>query len=189
MGFDKFDSIVLLFKVRNTVSKSIQITLVVAAMALIGVAFVFVAPHVSEPTGEPLLDWRNDAVVARGATLYAEQCVSCHGFIDGPSKANEVNKIGDAAPSHGADGHTWEHPDFALVQLTKTGEVAELCRDVSESDMPEFGQALSDREIVDVLTYIKSTWSEDIRMKHDEINLLYEGQNTAVRELLNLSGS
>jgi mono/diheme cytochrome c family protein len=75
------------------------------------------------------------------------------------------------------------------VQLTKTGEVADLCRDVSESEMPEFGQALSDREIVDVLSYIKSTWSENIRVRHDEINLLYEGQNTAVRELLDLSDS
>ena len=55
--------------------------------------------------------------------------------------------------------------------------------------MPEFGQALSDREIVDVLSYIKSTWSENIRVRHDEINLLYEGQNTAVRELLDLSDS
>lgn len=171
------------------VSKPTEIALVVTAMVLIGVAFTLVYPHLSERSEEPLLDWENTAVVARGATLYAEQCSSCHGYIGGSQNTNDMNNIRVSAPSHGAEGHTWEHPDFALVQLTKTGEVADLCRDVSESEMPEFGQALSDREIVDVLSYIKSTWSENIRVRHDEINLLYEGQNTAVRELLDLSDS
>lgn len=170
-------------------SKPTEIALVVTAMVLIGVAFTLVYPHLSERSEEPLLDWKNTAVVARGATLYAEQCSSCHGYIGGSQNINDMNNIRVSAPSHGADGNTWEHPDFALVQLTKTGEVADLCRDVSESEMPEFGQALSDREIVDVLSYIKSTWSENIRVRHDEINLLYEGQNTAVRELLDLSDS
>ncbi|MCP4319844.1 MAG: cytochrome c [Hyphomicrobiales bacterium] len=170
-------------------SKLAEITLVVTAMVLIGVSLAIVYPRLSEPTREPLLDWKDNAVVARGAKLYAEQCASCHGSIGGSSITNKMNTIQTSAPSHDADGHTWEHPDFALVQLTKTGEVAELCRNVSESTMPEFGQALSDRQIVDVLTYIKSTWPKDIRMRHDEINLLYEGQNTAVRELLDLSES
>ena len=59
------------------VSKPTEIALVVTAMVLIGVAFTLVYPHLSERSEEPLLDWENTAVVARGATLYAEQCSSC----------------------------------------------------------------------------------------------------------------
>ncbi|WP_181164689.1 c-type cytochrome [Amaricoccus solimangrovi] len=55
--------------------------------------------------------------------------------------------------------------------------------------MPRFATALSDRDIVDVLSYIKSTWPADIRARQDEINRLYATQNAAVRDLLDLGRS
>jgi hypothetical protein len=52
--------------------------------------------------------------------------------------------------------------------------------------MPRFDQALSDREILDVLSYIKSTWPEEIIAEHEKINRLHETQNEAVRSRLEL---
>ena len=50
--------------------------------------------------------------------------------------------------------------------------------------MPRFGAALSDGEIVDVLSYIKSTWPEELRAKQEAVNALYAAQNAAYRELI-----
>ena len=50
--------------------------------------------------------------------------------------------------------------------------------------MPRFSDSLGDREILDVLAYIKSTWPEDIRAAQEELNLLHRAQNEAYRALL-----
>ena len=91
------------------------------------------------------------------------------------------------APPHDASGHTWQHPDYALMQLTKRGIATALCRPLDGSAMPKFERTLTDAEIVAVLSYIKSTWPADIRAQQDFINRLYATQNEAVRRLLTLS--
>ena len=151
----------------------------ILGVSALGAAYLVGWP-LSAPEARPLLDRDDHAAVSRGHALYETQCASCHGPARGDAPA------ANAAPSHGSAGHTWEHPDFALVQLTKSGEVAELCRDLEGSDMPTFAEALTDRQIVDVLSYIKSTWPEDIHARNAEINRLYTAQNAAVRDLLGL---
>jgi mono/diheme cytochrome c family protein len=39
-----------------------------------------------------------------------------------------------------------------------------------ESDMPAFKDVLSDTEIREIIAFIKSTWPEDIRVKHEKVN-------------------
>ena len=60
------------------VSKPTEIALVVTAMVLIGVAFTLVYPHLSERSEEPLLDWKNTAVVffqsSSGSSLRSDKC-------------------------------------------------------------------------------------------------------------------
>ncbi|MCA0921728.1 c-type cytochrome [Pseudooceanicola nanhaiensis] len=131
----------------------------------------------------PLLPWTDSEIVARGEVLYEAQCTACHGSLAATAPVQETS-----APPHDENGHSWEHPDYALFQLTKSGEVAELCRSVEGSDMPQFADALTDRQIVDVLSYIKSTWPEETRQKQEAVNLLYATQNAAVREIVARSG-
>ena len=67
------------------------------------------------------------------------------------------------APPHDASGHTWHHGDDVLIESIKLGG-ARLPDNIGGfSDMPAFEGVLKDEEIAAVLTYIKSTWPEDIR--------------------------
>jgi mono/diheme cytochrome c family protein len=134
-----------------------------------------------------LLAWNDAAVVARGQALYAARCAACHGIDgEGQSAASNPDSSAPLAPPHDASGHTWRHPDFALVQLTKSGASAVTCLELDENAMPRFEQTLTDRDVIDVLSYIKSTWPAEIRAEQDAVNRLYGSQNAAVRDLLDL---
>jgi mono/diheme cytochrome c family protein len=73
------------------------------------------------------------------------------------------------APPHDTSGHTWHHPDGILFRITKEGPAA-VVGDGYESDMPGFGDVLSDREIRAVLEFIKSTWPERERRYQAEMS-------------------
>ncbi|WP_372837204.1 c-type cytochrome [Puniceibacterium confluentis] len=98
--------------------------------------------------------------IARGNVLYAESCASCHGIeLEGqPDWRRRLDNGRMPAPPHDADGHTWHHADRQLFTITKHGLGAILPG--YDSDMPAFGELLSDEEIAAVLAYIKSTWPE-----------------------------
>ncbi|HMQ92296.1 MAG TPA: c-type cytochrome [Amaricoccus sp.] len=176
---------------------------VLAAAALcgaIGLAVVILLARLPDEQGASLLAWDDTAAVSRGQALYATHCAACHGQPAAGSRASSAVP----APSHGlggtmgsgsspalaaphdASGHSWQHPDYALIQLTKSGQSDATCRVLEDGAMPKFGQTLSDREIIDILSYIKSTWPEEVRAKNDAINRLYRGQNAAVRDFLAL---
>jgi mono/diheme cytochrome c family protein len=157
------------------------IALGIAAIAL--VAGIGIA---SLPEGEPevLLVWNDLATLARGEALYEKECAGCHGSLAASQAERALFSKAHDAPPHDETGHTWQHPDYALFELTKTGEVAELCKVLDEGGMPVFGEALRDREIVDVLSYIKSTWPPEIRAEQEATNALYASQNAAVRALI-----
>jgi len=105
----------------------------------------------------------NDAdLVALGEKIYARACAGCHG-------ANLKGQAGwrnnrTLAPAHDASGHTWHHPDYLLVQLVRDGTVR------MGGTMPAFGDTLSERDILAVLSFIKSRWPARIREAHDSIN-------------------
>jgi mono/diheme cytochrome c family protein len=144
----------------------------------------------SAPEEPALLAWDDATVVARGRALYAARCAACHrAHGEGQSAASGGDPTTVPAPPHDASGHTWQHPDFALIQLTKSGKTSAACGALDPGTMPRFAATLSDRDIVDVLAYIKSTWPADIRARQDEINRLYVNQNAAVRALLDLEKS
>lgn len=156
----------------------------------IGLVAAVAYPYMSARDDEPLLVWDDAAVVARGKAIYVAQCAACHGANgEGQSAADDPASSAPLAPAHDANGHTWKHPDFALIQLTKSGDSDASCRALDENAMPRFDKALSDRQILDVLAYIKSTWPAEIRAEHDTINRLYRSHNAAVREFLDLADS
>ncbi|MFQ6552720.1 c-type cytochrome [Aestuariibius insulae] len=111
------------------------------------------------------------AVVAQGAEVYAVECAACHGAsLEGQPDWRSPGPDGlRPAPPHDASGHTWHHDDATLFALTKHG-LAGLMEDAPPSGMPAYEGVLTDDEIVAVLSYIKSTWPDDVRARHDAIN-------------------
>lgn len=138
----------------------IVLTALFAALAGLGV--------VAEPLGsvEGLL-FSGTPVTAEqvgiGQEVYQAKCASCHGTaLEGqPDWKRRLPNGRMPAPPHDASGHTWHHSDNDLFAITKGG--VESVLPGYESDMPAFGDALSDEEIRAVLAYIKSTWPEKSR--------------------------
>lgn len=142
-----------------------------AAALLLGTLLVY---QLYAPKGERTdIELYPDDVqmVADGKTLYADHCASCHGAnLAGENNWRERKASGRLpAPPHDKTGHTWHHDDRALFNLTKHGPQF-VAGDDYESDMPAFKDVLTDREIVAILSFIKSTWPEKVRETHDEIN-------------------
>lgn len=120
--------------------------------------------------GNPVrLQAGDPAVVNRGESLYAEYCASCHGgdLAGEPDWRTRKPNGRLPAPPHDESGHTWHHPDEQLFRITKYGVGATAGLDDYQSDMPAYRSTLTDAEIVAVLSYIKSTWPEEIRRRHD----------------------
>lgn len=113
------------------------------------------------------------ADLEHGKTLYSENCASCHGAdLKGQPDWRQPGPDGVLpAPPHDATGHTWHHGDAMLFDYTKHGGQALMAaRGITDfqSGMPGFGEELSDREIRDILAYIKSTWPAKIRRAQAE---------------------
>jgi len=105
-----------------------------------------------------------DFDIAQGERLYAENCASCHGAnLEGRPDWRSPGPDGVLpAPPHDETGHTWHHPDGVLFDYTKLGGRAALALQgvEFESGMPGFGNQLSDAEIWNIISYVKSTWPE-----------------------------
>ena len=95
-----------------------------------------------------------------GRELYLEQCASCHG-VDLEGQPDWMARLPNGrlpAPPHDETGHTWHHSDRQLFRIIKEG-LASIVPGY-ETDMPAFGDTMTDDEIRSVLDYIKGTWPE-----------------------------
>lgn len=114
----------------------------------------------------------NDARrVAAGRRVYDAHCASCHGVqLEGQPDWRTRRADGRLpAPPHDDSGHTWHHPFDVLFAITKHGLVPPYAPADYASDMPAFGERLSDDEIWSALAYIRSRWSDKVRTTHDEL--------------------
>jgi mono/diheme cytochrome c family protein len=109
-------------------------------------------------------DSSNAAIVAAGSGLYAANCASCHGErLQGqPGWRDGLRAEHPPAPALDADGFAWHNPDRALVGMIRHG--------IATRGMPGFAGQLSDDEIWAVVAFIKSTWPEETRQRHDTLN-------------------
>lgn len=114
---------------------------------------------------------REAAAITRGRQLYAGNCASCHGAkLEGQRDWKRSRPSGRMpAPPHDASGHTWHHPDGVLFRITREGPAA-VVGNGYESDMPGFGDVLSDEDIRAVLAFIRSTWPERERAYQAEMS-------------------
>ncbi len=110
-------------------------------------------------------------VIAQGQQVYADQCSACHGAdLEGETDWRSPLPSGRLpAPPHDATGHTWHHPDDVLFRIVREGTAA-IVGGGYESDMPGFGDVLSDAEIRAVLEYIKSTWPDRERSYQESVS-------------------
>ncbi|SFA80059.1 Cytochrome c, mono-and diheme variants [Rhizobium sp. NFR07] len=86
-----------------------------------------------------------------GAQTYATRCGFCHG-PDGRGQNQWISPLAGAASS------LIEHTD-SQINVTLNGSGRVVTDGVPDAyRMPPFRQQLSDKEIADVLTYVRSTW-------------------------------
>ncbi len=130
-----------------------------------------------ERTRHIMIDANDPGRVALGKAVYSAHCASCHGEnLEGEPNWRVREADGRLpAPPHDASGHTWHHTDDVLFQLTKYGPAALVGGDY-ESNMPAYEGTLSNNEILASLAFIKSTWPEDIRSRHDAMNAAMRNQ-------------
>ena len=109
-------------------------------------------------------------VLDLGQALYGTHCASCHGAdLKGQPDWQRTLASGRLpAPTHDASGHTWHHPDGVLVRIIRDGPAA-VVGGGYESDMPGFGDALSEKEIEAIIEFLKSTWPERERRYQAEM--------------------
>ena len=158
-------------------SRTTQIAVYGGAMVVVLVAGI-VAMSFLDTTEAPatgMLRPDDPSIVEAGRTIYADSCAGCHGAnLEGqmvPSAAGSDELV--LAPPHDGSGHTWQHPDQVLFDLTKFGASGVICLEPVDKEMPVFEDVLMDEQIVAVLSFIKSTWPEEIQREHDLVNELY----------------
>lgn len=144
--------------------RAITIAIVVALAAI-----VFVVAWVVADRGIGTAD-RTDRL-AEGLEIYRQNCAACHGeALEGQPDWRRRGPNGRMpAPPHDETGHTWHHGDEQLFRITRDG-VAAVVGGNYESDMPGFGEILTDDEILSVLDYIKSTWPDRERAYQAQVS-------------------
>ncbi|MGB3716909.1 MAG: cytochrome c [Candidatus Promineifilaceae bacterium] len=127
-------------------------------------------PSISELAGTPAseippIPTLDSDEITLGQEVYAENCAECHGDSrEGEANWQQQNEDSSfRSPPHDASGHTWHHGDNVLIESIRLGGPRLPDNIGGFSNMPAFGDTLTEEEIAAVLTYIKSTWSEDIR--------------------------
>ena len=142
--------------------------ILVATIAIIVAGSFFYVDQNKLPEGA---DPHNQLQVSNGKIVYAENCASCHGKnLEGqPNWRTPLREGGLPAPPHDAKGHTWHHPDRFLFDYTKLGG-KKLAPATFKSNMPGFEDKLSDGQIWAVLSFIKSTWPQEIRRRQAQRN-------------------
>jgi len=151
-----------------------MLVLVAVALAALGSAAWWAQNDNVAASSEERMTLRpaDSQLTARGASIYAAQCASCHGAnLQGQPNWRERGPDGLLpAPPHDASGHTWHHPDSVLIRITRDGVAAVAGDPNYRTAMPVYRGLMSDEDIVAVLSWIKSRWPSDVRAKHDQIN-------------------
>jgi mono/diheme cytochrome c family protein len=135
--------------------------------------------YISHSSIKPLQDsvshLPNDyGIVSKGKEIYTQNCASCHGpTLEGEANWRQRDTDGYMpAPPHNQNGHTWHHSDDYLFSMTKYG-IEQMISEDYPNNMPAYGGKLSDDDIITVLSYIKSTWPDHIKRRHDQQNMSY----------------
>lgn len=118
------------------------------------------------------VNYQDRTAVRAGRILYSDNCASCHGVrLEGESADwRQRNPDGSLpAPPHDENGHTWHHTDVMNFNTVRLGGLSDPSSNFV-SRMPSYKDVLSDKEIHDILAYIKANWPNAIQQRHDAMN-------------------
>lgn len=131
----------------------------ILAIAALAAAMLYV--NSEQAQSRAFISPSDPAQVARGKEVYMQYCASCHGAnLEGqPEWRKRLPNGRLPAPPHDESGHTWHHADAVLVDIVKNSLVPGRTAPAGyQTDMPAYGETLSDEDITAVLAYIKSSW-------------------------------
>lgn len=93
----------------------------------------------------------NSAVLARGAKLYERHCADCHG-TQGQGAAGAYPALA------GGRAAVLTHPANAIQAVLRGGFAPATADYPRPYGMPPFGHVLNNREVADVLSYVRQAW-------------------------------
>tara|TARA_E500000178_G_C16798248_1_gene651236 strand:- start:230 stop:703 length:474 start_codon:yes stop_codon:yes gene_type:complete len=143
----------------------------VSFISLIALATVIYTRLTNPLQAQISLTPKDKKVITLGENVYQDHCATCHGEkLEGqPNWRKRMANGYLPAPPHDEKGHTWHHSDKYLFQITKFG-LEKIIDRKYPNNMPIYEGKLSDNEIIAVLSFIKSTWSESIQDHHNQLN-------------------
>ena len=143
----------------------------IAAALTVTIIGGWAAAHLARSASRDIADANDVETVMRGRQIYSSHCASCHGrYLQGQPLWQLVDEYaGRRAPAHDETGHTWQHSDEDLFEMTKYGRFAKAAPSY-RSYMPAFRHDLSDRDILAVLAYIKARWPLGLRVAQALLN-------------------
>ncbi|WP_324727512.1 c-type cytochrome [Pseudomonas chlororaphis] len=118
-----------------------------------------IARYLKSLPGDPQRDgtpWQYQAVSAArldspGAHTYVTRCASCHG-LDGQGQAEWMPPLAGATSALAKE-------NASAINITLNGSQRVVAAGVPDAyRMPAFREQLSDREIAEVLTFVRGTW-------------------------------
>ncbi|WP_176506640.1 MULTISPECIES: c-type cytochrome [Pseudomonas] len=119
-----------------------------------------IARYLKSLPGDPQRDgapWQYQALSAAtrpdspGAHLYVTRCASCHG-LDGKGQAEWMPPLAGATSALARE-------DASAINITLNGSQRIVAAGLPDAyRMPAFREQLSDQEIADVLSFVRSTW-------------------------------
>ena len=111
--------------------------------------------------------WFNQGVVNYGAILFQQNCAVCHGAnAEGTTdwKKADANGIYPPPPLDGS-AHAWHHSIPQLARTIKEGGIK------LGGVMPPFAGKLSDQDVLAVIAYFQSKWTDDIYTQWHKRNM------------------
>ena len=150
-------------------NKFLFLIFIPSIILMLGMVFYLAEKKVAEAA--ITLSPDNKETILLGKSVYVQNCASCHGTkLEG--QKDWMSRLPDGlmpAPPHDETGHTWHHSDKYLFMITKYG-IEDIIGQKYPNNMPAYKGILSDKEIISVLSYIKSTWPNKVKKIHDQIN-------------------
>jgi mono/diheme cytochrome c family protein len=118
-------------------------------------AAAVVASSMSDAVGSR---WYASESVEHGAAIFTDNCAACHGKkANGHFTWRQRGPDGKYPPPPlNGTGHAWHHPTQVLAKQIKFGTPG------GQGTMPGFAGNLSDKDVVDVIAWFQSLWSDKI---------------------------
>ena len=103
--------------------------------------------------------WFNDDQIRIGENIFQQNCANCHGMNADASPDWQQAKGEKAAPPLNGSANSRNKSIEQLIQIIRQGSIQ------IGGSMPAFKNSLSESEILQVIAYFQSKWSDDVYQK------------------------